>query len=379
MRFAIPVFYKDWPSFFIYAYLGTNLFSSLFFSSQPLKALKSCIVIAVYISIYHVGRWLIESAHFERRSVSILKQCNLISALFGIAAMIASLIFGGWENIGVSLGHVGDGVPSIRSLSFEPNIFAIITGVILCLNIAKYIVEVSPDKTQLATIIFLVVCVLFAYTRSVYASLPFASLLMLKVSHRINLKTIGFFAFAAILILVLNISLSNGNFIKEAIMSKAGNMANFDEGNGLARVTTFLVGWAGFVAHPFFGNGTMMADTGGLNVFTGEIEHVMGAPGWLGGSLIQSLHDTGVIGALIILCIFISFSIASYKFYKTEQEPWKKGVLLGFFAGNIVIGITSQITSVFWVAFPFLYWAINMAFISKIKKQRASLITSNHI
>lgn len=369
-RKPIPLFYKDWPSLFIYGYLLSNIFSSIVFSGDPLKALKSCLAIAVYVNIYHVGRWLIEEAKMETGTTRQLETNNILSALIGFCGMVASILLGEWENMAVSLGHVGDGVPSIRSLSFEPNVFAITTSVALCISIAIYMYQVKQSRIQFSILLFLGLCVLFAYTRSAYVSLTFAILLMLKLTGRINWKILLNISAFILLVLIANQFLSDDNFIKQAILSKTENLVNFSEGNGLGRVTTFLVGWAGFMVHPFFGNGTMMADTASLNIFTGELEDVMGTPGWLSGSLIQSLHDTGVIGALIILGIFISFSMINLKNFRREENIERKALFLGFFAANIIIAITSQITSVLWIGFPFVFWAINMAYISKVTKKK---------
>ncbi len=369
-RKPVPLFYKDWPSLFIYGYLVSNIFSSIVFSVDPLKALKSCLVIAVYINIYHVGRWLIEEARVETKATTYLEKNNILSALVGFCGMVASILFGEWENMAVSLGHVGDGVPSIRSLSFEPNVFAITTSVVLCISIAIYMLKAKGSAGKLPILLFLGLCVLFAYTRSAYISLTFAILVMLQLTGRVNWKILVNIVVFILLLLVANQFLPDNNFIKQAILSKTENLVNFSEGNGLGRVTTFLVGWAGFIVHPLFGNGTMMADTASLNIFTGELEDVMGTPGWLSGSLIQSLHDTGIIGALIIMGIFVSLCLINLKHFRREDNIDRKAIFLGFFAANIIIAITSQITSVLWIGFPFVFWAINMAYVAAINKEK---------
>ncbi len=366
-RYDIPFLYTDKLSLLLYGYLVSNIFSSLFFSSQPAKALKSCIVILVYINIYQVMRWLIQKGD-ETASIRWLKVVSFASCIFGFTAMIASLVLGGWENIGVSLGHISENAPSIRSLSYEPNVFAIITSVIVCLNIASYIMLPESDVKDLGIILFISLCILFAYTRSAYASLTLAFLIMLGVSGKITIKTMRYAIVGIVVIGALGIMLSSDNFLKQAVLTRTVNIGNFEEGSGVGRVATFMLGWSGFVRSPVFGNGTMMAETADVNMF-GELQELMGSPGWLSGSFIQSLHDTGIVGALIILTFFVSIIRANYSCYKNEENKVRKSIFLGFMSGNIVLAIASQITSVLWIGFPFVYWAINISMISYSKRQ----------
>jgi O-Antigen ligase len=367
-NYEIPLVFKDWPSFFIYAYLGSNIFSSVFFSSDSMKALKSCMAIAVYVNIYHIARWLIQAANSSAQTVQFMKITNLASALFGLVCMIMSILLGGWENIGVSLGHIGEDTPSIRSLCYEPNVFAIITSMVLCFNIAAYAQGQQKTLKDLLFIVIIAVCVLFSYTRSAYVTLTLATLIILLLSKKLTSRTFGYLSFAVLTVLLLGGLLSEDNFLKQAVLNRTANIGNFEEGSGLGRVASYIIGFNGFLQKPIFGNGSMSADTGDINAITGEIQHVMGSAGWLSSSLVQSLHDTGLFGAAMVLGIFISLIRTNYSYFRTAKNQPDKSILLGFLGGNIIILVASQITSVFWIAFPFVYWASNMAFISGLKK-----------
>lgn len=365
----IPIFYNDRFSLLLYLYVAMNFFSSIAFSSNKTQAIKSAIVVLMYVIIYQTVRWL--AAGKADRFINYFKTNNVLSASIGLLAMIVAL-FSGEGNFGVALGHVNGVAPSIRSLSFEPNIFAIITSTALMFYITASILNIKGRQNDLFVTILLSASILFAYTRSVYISFIVALLIVLWMLKRINLRFALNLTMIIVAVMALIFLAPKNNFLRDAFVSKTTNMFNFEEGNGLERVQIYLIGWNGFTNRPVFGNGTMSADTDVVNATTGEIAQAMGASGWLGGALIQSLHDTGIIGGCIMLALFFSIIYANYKALKSETDDSHKSILLSFLAGNIILVISTQITSTLWISFPYFYWAINMAYLSELNNKLKS-------
>ncbi len=373
---SFPLIYKDYPSLFLFLYFFTNLFSSAFISVNKAQSIKGSILIFTFWIIYIIARWISSNFFSSKLSVRYFLKFNYLSAIIGLSAMIISFILGK-EVFGVTTQHlgqqgIGDNIPSIKSLSLEPNLFAIITASILCINIAFYLLY-KKNKNRLFVIILIASSVVFAYTRSVYFAFLIALFVMLYLAKRINIRNLSVTALGAlVLFIAIETQSSNENKIIDALTTRTINIANFSEGTGLLRLQAYLIGLAGFVNSPIIGNGTLSADTQVLNQNSGFYYDLEGSPGWLGSVWIQSLHDTGVIGFIIILGLHISFIIINYKLFKTKNiDAFTKSMLLGFLAGNIIITIGSQISSIFWISFPFIFWGVNMSMVSEIKRKLA--------
>ena len=92
--------------------------------------------------------------------------------------------------------------------------------------------------------------------------------------------------------------------------------------------------------------------------------------GWLTGSWIQSLHDTGVVGFVILFTLFGFLLRSNYRLFKLlPSTDSNKSMVLGFIGGNLIIIIASQLSSPLWTAFPYVYWGINMGFIAVCKEK----------
>jgi hypothetical protein len=367
------VLYRDKLSILIYSYFLINIFSSVLFAAKKGQSLRGCAVILSYLLIYVTVRWAMKFIFDKRLFIRKLQAYNNLSASFGLISMCVSIAIGK-EIIGVTFGHLAQSgienlqspIPSIQSLSLEPNLFAIITAVILSLNLSTYLLQKKSTK-QLGAIVWLSVSILFSYTRSVYISIAVSLFFILILSKRLKLMISIFNYVVVILIIIMAVFLilPEGSDVKVALSDRATSLFDFQKGSGLGRTLGYQIGFDGFLHNPIFGNGTLSANTTFYNVYRKQEQEYMGSPGWLNGALIQSLQDTGLIGFFIVLGLFTSIIIANYRlFTKLDNSDEKKSVVLGFIGGNVILLISSQLSSPLWISFPYIYWAINMAYIN---------------
>jgi hypothetical protein len=297
---------------------------------------------------------------------------NLLLAVLGLACMVISFITNS-ENFGVSYGHLAQSgvdtiqsrIPSIKSLSVEPNLFAIITAVIFALNLSLYFFW-KKSRGQLLAIVVIAAALVFSYTRSVYISLLISLIILLALSNKVRqlISFINVAIVAVVVSLIFYLSLPVDSDLKNAIASRTSSLFEFSKGSGLGRAQAFQMSIDGFLKNPLFGNGTLSADTQFYNIYRKIYQERMGSAGWLNGVFIQSLHDTGLVGLLIVFCIYSFVIIGNYRTFKRLPSTTEdKFIALGFLAGNIILLIASQLSSTLWVAFPYIYWGINLAFI----------------
>jgi len=361
---------KDWPSRWLVAYFLSNWFSSVFISHKS-ASFKGSMVILVYVGIYFTVRYIATYYTGFFYAVKKMVRFNWWSVLFGIGSMIFFIVLKPGSIIGVSSGHLTTGFPSIRSLSFEPNTFAISTAAVFCLIFSLHIYYPQKRTTKTWIMIILTgISILFSFTRSVYLALPLACFIIVWLSGKIPMTKVFVLIFIATIGLSTYVAFSDKNIVIESLASKLNNPFDQESGSTVGRLDAYATGINGFLKSPIVGNGTLSADTEILDQYTKQYKDQNGSSGWLTGFWIQSLHDTGIVGLLIGLGFLLSFIRTNYVCFKAEKESqFRKSLYLGFMASAIIIAICTQISNVMWISFTFVFWGINMALVKELNKK----------
>lgn len=381
----VPLLFRDDISLLLYFFVLSNLFSSMLFSTDRMHSIKGCAPLVACLLLYSVLRaGLRMLSEASPRFLKLFGSLNLFSAGFGLACMILAMMTGR-ENIGVSFEHLSIGMrnlgglipPSIRSFSVEPNLFSIGTAAVLCLSLGNYLLGTHPER-KLLWMGVPALAILFAYTRSVYGALVIALVVLMVLARKTRViyrVTIAAVVVSVVLSLVY-LALPEDNSARKAIGERFATIADFQGGTGGGRWIGYQLAWKSYLAHPVLGNGTLTADTWDYNPYTGEYQHRMGAAGWLTGSGIQALHDTGIIGFLILLTLFGVLLTKNYRVYRSlTNDDSRRGWLLGFLGGNMVLFIASQLSSPLWTAFPYVFWAVNAEFLAQCRGERQASST----
>lgn len=352
----------------IILYLFSNIFSSLFFSSHVLQSLKSCLTISSYILIYFVTKKFTLNLQNETILIDILYILNIISMAIGVSFLLLSLSGVFPSNIGVNLLQLSSGFPSITSLSYEPNLFAMISAVMGSLSILSFLLKFNKYN-NLVVLFLTIINILFSFTRTVYFSFPFSIGITTLFISRKRLKNLFLFGLVLLTgIVVYQVILSdNRNFA--AVSDRLKGLFDFETSSGYTRLLSYEIAFKSFNNSPIWGNGTNTAPTEFVNKWTGKIENLSHSKGWLTGAWIQSLQDTGIVGFIIIAAIFISSIFMNYKAYKISECKARQTIFVWFIVGNLIIAITSQLSSSLFIAFPWIYWGINVAIIQKSRIQ----------
>jgi O-antigen ligase len=262
------------------------------------------------------------------------------------------------------MGFISQAIPSIRSLSIEPNLFAIATAAVLCIFISVYLTW--NKRGMLVSILLMSAALLLSYTRSAYIGIFVSVIIMAVVSKQwtviFRVMFIGFAA--AILLVLLIVFLPSDNTFKQAISYKlVSGIVDFSEGTSIPRVVALQESVKGFLHSPIIGNGIFSANNVFVNPYTGEVTGTAGPIGWLNGLFIQALHDTGILGVLAWVGFFFTLLRKNYVIFKRLPISFERSIVLGFIGGNFVILIGSQASSIVWIAFPFIFWAANLTYL----------------
>jgi hypothetical protein len=288
-------------------------------------------------------------------------------------------------NIGATFDHINQfniasidkPIPSIRSFAIEPNLFGIVTASVFAIYLAIYLTWDKSSKI-IWPIALLGITLILSYTRSAFMGVIFSVFIMAfiskqwKVLARVFQYGLAFVVVISLLILIL----PDESSFKQAISYKLGlGMIDVSSGTAIPRLVALQESINGFVKSPLIGNGIFSANNIFINPHTFEVTGTAGPIGWLNGLFIQSLHDTGILGLLSWVCFFFFLLHFNYRIFKKLPPSFERSVVLGFIGGNIILLVGSQASSVVWIAFPFVYWAINL---SILRQYRSQFITNNN-
>jgi hypothetical protein len=97
---------------------------------------------------------------------------------------------------------------------------------------------------------------------------------------------------------------------------------------------------------PILGHGTLV----------GELQE-----GWWYSSLVQALYDTGLVGFFALLWIHAGAVVLPARKWLRTRRGQMSANLLGFAAGNAVLGFSSQFSNFLFVGFPWVFLGLSMA------------------
>lgn len=121
--------------------------------------------------------------------------------------------------------------------------------------------------------------------------------------------------------------------------------ASFSSVDG--RLVSWRLAFKEWRKRPVLGHGTLAG--------TGIIKE-----GWWYSSLVQALHDTGLVGFSLLLCIHVGAVLYPLRaWFRARQRPASED-LLAFALGNALLVFTSQFSSFFFVGFPWVLLGLSI-------------------
>ncbi len=345
----------------------TNLVSSYLYSPDKSSSYQSCFLFALYLSMFFVTvNILNEKKELAKIAPLLLVVVGLLQAIYSFGAMVVRSkginIFGASYSTGSNLGI------SVNGGFQESNIFAAFI-VVVSLMILAHIVARSHWHQGVRLYIGLAVVflmLLLTFTRAAWASFAVVSILMVVVlrppKNIINPR--GLAVIAALVAFFILVALPVGNYVTgitggstTGTSERIQNLFNISEGSGEGRLQVESRAIERWKNSPILGDGTFGFPGGE----TGTATH----GSWLYSSIVQSLHDTGIVGFVFLMWIYIGGLIIGIRGYRRCQSVYWRATLMGGTLGWLSLTIASQASSFIWLSFPWLFlgalvtWATN--------------------
>lgn len=347
--------------------LAVNLLSTVV-NSPPDKSfsLRSCGLLAIYLTMYLI------TVNILSENPRLLRKTPFLLLLLGLGQAIYSVIAIGFYASGMKLAgayRAAAGIGVTASGGFqEANLLGAFEAAIALLLLAHLTLQTRWHKgIRLSLALGLVLAVLtMTFTRAAWMGFALAAFCMVVVlrppRNILNARSLAILvALGAVFFLIIvpvgnTISGSTGGS-GTGISDRLDKLLNFSEGSGLGRVEAQSSAIERWKKNPVLGTGTFSLP---------PEEAGQSKSGWIYSSIIQSLHDTGIVGAAMLLWIYIGALVAGARGYmKCHSRFWRAnfaGVTLGWLA----LIITSQASSFLWLSFPWIYLGILMSWAENV-------------
>ncbi len=327
------------------AYLVLALVSSLLFAPILRESLKFFGLMVFGVVLYWLVRALGGAATSAlTRGVFMLIMVGVGASLFGIVAWIA-YPFG--VNLGVQIYALDNFTThSPFGTLFDSNTLGMYAMAATLVQVTLLLdSQFSKWRALLITgTLITLIAVALSLTRVAWIGLVFGLFLVVLLSRRRRWAiAIG----GAAVVLVLLALIANS-----ALAGGGGALAEFS----LARIMTFRSiffrldaytrAWNDFLASPFLGNG--------VNVFAQNYLSPSGTRDWISNFFLMTLHDTGIVGLIILLAWLGWLAYETWRALKSSRGVTRT-MLLALSIAYLALFVTYQATTVFWLGFNWVY------------------------
>lgn len=380
------------------AYLGIALVSSVLFPPEPRESIQYWARMVLAVAVYFVARWLVrgkmQTAAF-RLALKATLVFGVLEAGFGIASWF---LYPLGINLGVDeypLGIRGPGgVVCNFSLTtygtlWEPNVFGSTLMLVILVAAALFISNdfIAWRKWLGAALCVMLIALAFNASRAAFATLAFGVVLILVFVRGMALREkIKWTSAGIVLLLAVNVTSQELPRVLMQLPTAPGLAARAPcaewiaagmprvveddpeynptgpesssnvlnrilEGQTLsARMISYQHAWADFLARPWLGNGA--------NAFAQKYTTTAHTPGWISNLFLMSLHDTGIVGTVILAGWLVWFAAWILVTLRQARPGALRTMVLASAIGTSCLFVAYQATTMLWFGFVWWYLAV---------------------
>lgn len=381
------------------AYLMLALVSSVLFPPQPRDSVTFWARMILSIAVFFLARWLLNGdvARFRLILIALLV-FGTIEAVFGI---VSWFLYPLGINLGVDQYPLGirgpGGVLCNFSLTmygtlWEPNIFASTLMTIVLVGATLFVSDsfLSWRKYLGGALALMLIALGLNSSRAAFLTLAGGLVLVILLVRGMSFKQKTVWSVAAALLILLAATPSQqlatvlmqlpsapGYAKRERCAAwfaagmprgtQAGDPA-IDPSTGpesdlgvvnralegqtlVSRFVSYRRAWDDFLKRPILGNGA--------NSFGQKYTTTAHTPEWISNMILMSLHDTGIVGTVILLAWFAWFALYKVRALYRAPPSSTRTMVLGLGIGLVALFIAYQVTTMLWFG---LIWYLMAAF-----------------
>lgn len=337
-------------------YVAINFFSSMLYAPDKGASYQGALLLGIYFLMYVMTVMVLQEHRVKLKSA--IRALLIISVIQAIYALIA---FAG-NKAGINLGGINlkqlEDVASLQGGFEEPNFlgaFGAAMGLMFLSMLTGWKAAMRPWFVVVGFVLMLSVLGL-SYTRAAWLGFLIGLILILFIQKpernifnpRSAVVVIILLSAASMIAISFASELSSGT-----LAERASNILQFSEGSGEGRVEVQNVALERWQHAKVLGHGTLS--------FPPELASPAPASSWLYSSVVQAIHDTGVVGLGLLLWFQAGLVITVYRSYKTTKDQFYRSALAGFLIGSIALFIASQASSFLWLGYFWIFSGLAVA------------------
>ena len=376
----------------VFAFLAVNAVASVAASGVRDVSLQGTALMTVYVAMYTgVVVLITDRPAWARRLLAVVVGLGFVHALYGTGALL--LFAMGIDVGGVMFGQVGPHSVTAKSTFPEANLLAAFM-LLLAIFSAVRLVSASGGARRAAW--FAGFCLaglvlVLTVTRAAWLSL-LLGLFLLGLALLIGGKSprrvlaamrpvlLGLVVIAVLSLAVCDPLLSRLWGEEHVLLTRmyslslvadmpadCRNDAAVQGAAGVGSCTSvvgrremFMEGLEGWRERPLLGHGT----------FGGK---ATGRDYWM-SSFIQALYDTGLLGALALLAMYLVVMVAPWRASRRALDAGERDLFLACAIGNALLMLTSQLASFLWVGFPWIFMALTTAAVVAMRARHENAV-----
>ncbi|MGE5323688.1 MAG: O-antigen ligase family protein [Actinomycetota bacterium] len=331
--------------YFLLAYVGINLLSSLVMSIAPGQTLKWAVQQALVIMAYFLLRLLADELKTLGRAVRVLIAVGALEGAYAIICFYSNILF--HTVFGVEVDQYGT-FPGTYGTLYEANILGAFSAACLLMALVMYFQE--RHKRYLYATALTFAGMVIALSRAAIIAAAFALIVLLFIGikrgfvDRRGMKTVG----TTVLITSLLLASAIVPLYVQRFSTVEVSDISADPDTAL-RVVTIVMAVDDIAQHPILGNGTssfqLLVTSRELGL--GDVD----AGAWIGNVEMRVLHDTGLVGLVIFSFFLIYLAVPAWKLLRKQHHP----ELLGLMLAALVYSMTFQATEGTLLAFAWVH------------------------
>jgi len=374
----------------VFAFLAANALASVAVSRVRDVSLQGTALMGIYVAMYTgVVVLITDRPAWARRLLAVVVGLGFVHAIYSTAAIL--LYAAGIDVGGLMFGQVGPRSVTAKSTFPEANLLA---AFMLLIAIFSAVRLVSASGRARRAAWFAGFCLsglvlVLTMTRAAWLGLLLGllllglSLLVRGESPRRALTSmrpvlLGLVVIVILSVLVFDPVLSRLWGQEHVVLTRTYSLsflsgppskcredvrARSAAGMGsctsvVGRLEIFRAGLEGWRTRPLLGHGT----------FGGK---AIGRDYWI-SSVIQALYDTGVLGTVALLAMYLVVVAAPWWAWSRATDAGERDILLACAIGNALLMLTSQLASFLWVGFPWIFMGLTMAAVVAMEARTAT-------
>jgi len=377
MIVAIPFVWKkreqplQWTraEYFLMAYIGLNLFASLFMSIAPSQTSKWALQQVLAILPYFWLRILVSDRERFRWAFRVLLVVGALVSLYALVCFYSYRFLG--TDFGMDLSGYGY-VPAAYGLQYEENLLGAYSGALCVMMLAMYLGVRRRIYLWGSTCVAMLAMVISLSRGALGATV--IGLLVLSVyafrQRMLERKVVRSVVIAMLCAAAIGVPSVFGYYMERFSTIEIADPTS--DPNTLTRAVQAVTALDEIAAHPIFGGGTAS--------FQLEFDwQALGADwedqGWIGNTELRVLHDTGVVGLLAFAAFLGSLVLSAWKVLKKERSP----ELVALLVSAVVYTITFQATEGTLLAFSWVHLGLIACGVAVMSQDRKNQISAGEI